>query len=195
MKLKSPLIDTISPQSASVASHSRKSQVTKKTSRFDCSSMARIDADGGPRLIDRSIGIRHSYYSVTRAWFSRFTANSFPVPRRRWHARIRSRQFRFPQIRLVTNRTVTNMRKIQIFKRDWLKISLWLTFSLFVCAMARNSSTESSARQRRLTLLNNGYRLLRSRLRSNQNTRVKNFTTTVSENRKFSFNLRISVAK
>lgn len=58
-------------------------------------------------------------------------------------------------------------------------VKIYLLFWIFACVVGKeNSSIET--RQRRLTVLNNGYKLLRSRLRSVRRPRAENVTTTVS---------------
>ncbi|XP_065225614.1 lipase 3-like isoform X2 [Planococcus citri] len=68
---------------------------------------------------------------------------------------------------------------MKIFARDRL-LQIYLLFWIFVCgSMSKNSTTiEVKQQQRRLTVLNNGYKLLRSRLRSIRKPRSENITTT-----------------
>lgn len=70
------------------------------------------------------------------------------------------------------------MKNLDVFNDSVVQIRVLALYLVFVGVIAKNVSQSMS--QRRLTSLNNGYKLLRSRLRSIQNTRGDNFTTTVS---------------
>ena len=75
---------------------------------------------------------------------------------------------------------INEMCKMKIFtvvSKDASRLKTIVLLSL--CVYLAAADIAENVRSRRLTLLSNGYRLLRSRLRSVQRTRSDNFTTTV----------------
>lgn len=69
------------------------------------------------------------------------------------------------------------MKSLDVFNDSVLQIRVFALYLVLVGVVAKNVTQSMS--QRRLTSLNNGYKLLRSRLRSIQKTSGENFTTTV----------------
>lgn len=86
--------------------------------------------------------------------------------------------YRWTQFGGVWRRSLdVEMRNLDIFNDSVLQIRVFAFYLVLVGVVAKNVS--QSMNQKRLTSLNNGYKLLRSRLRSIQKTRDENFTTTV----------------
>lgn len=72
------------------------------------------------------------------------------------------------------------MNKFRTVNNDYLMYVL-----LFVIVLVVAEYSQKTMKQRRLTLLNNGYNLLRTKLKTFQQPTIENFNTTVSCKTKF----------